>query len=106
MIAASIVLAEADILQAWYDGLELLNDVCHYCENCAAVLSKGQHLKLVANLSECYTDNYAKEYRVYRTNQFDFRGISLADTSWPSPGQLTQMTRQAILGCQSWKRLG
>ena len=63
MIATSIVLAEADFLQAWYYGLELLNDVYHYCENCAAVLttgledmSKGQHLKLVANLSECYTD--------------------------------------------------
>ena len=63
MIATSIVLAEADFLQAWYDGLELLNDVYHYCENCAAVLttrledmSKGQHLKLVANLSECYND--------------------------------------------------
>ena len=63
MIATSIVLAEADFLQAWYDVLELLNDVYHYCENCAAVLttrledmSKGQHLKLVANLSTCYTD--------------------------------------------------
>ena len=63
MIATSIVLAEADFLQAWYDVLELPNDVYHYCENCAAVLttrledmSKGQHLKLVANLSECYTD--------------------------------------------------
>ena len=63
MIATSIVLAEADFLQAWYDVLEPLNDVYHYCENCAAVLttrledmSKGQHLKLVANLSECYTD--------------------------------------------------
>ena len=63
MIATSIVLAEADFLQVWYDGLELLNDVNHYCKNCAAVLttrledmSKGQHLKLVANLSECYTD--------------------------------------------------
>ena len=63
MIATSIVLAEADFLSAWYDVLELLNDVYHYCENCAAVLttrledmSKGQRLKLVANLSECYTD--------------------------------------------------
>ena len=62
-MATSIVLAEADFLQAWYDGLELLNDVYHYCENCAAVLTtcledmgQGEHLKLVANLSECYTD--------------------------------------------------
>ena len=63
VIATSIVLAEAGFLQALYDGLELLNDVYHYYENCAALLttrledmSKGQHLKLVANLSECYTD--------------------------------------------------
>ena len=43
VIAASIV--EADFLQAWYDVLELLNDVYHYCENCAAVLTTRQHLK-------------------------------------------------------------
>jgi len=33
MIAAKVVLLVADCLQSWYGVVELLNDVCHHCEN-------------------------------------------------------------------------
>ena len=37
MIAASVVLPEADCLQGLYGGVNLLNDVCHHSEECTKV---------------------------------------------------------------------
>jgi len=37
VIAASVVLPEADFFQGWYGGVNLLNDVRHHSEGCTKV---------------------------------------------------------------------
>jgi len=37
VIAASVVLLEADCLQGWHGDVNLLNDVCHNSEECMKV---------------------------------------------------------------------